>query len=183
MDIFKLTLEQATRSRQAALAWLIANHLQFSDEFWLVEVGVYAGEVAEALLTWFPMMCYVGVDTWLPQGEDPLCRGKIGAYQRTHEVVGRYYPRARLIERNSVDAARDFAPQTIDLIFVDAAHTYEAVEADLAAWYQIVKPGGIFCGHDYRYIPEVGRAVDDFLGHAPEYVGGDADVWWVVKAG
>ena len=50
MDIFKLTREQAGQSRQAALAWLIANHLEFSDEFWLVEVGVYAGEVAEALL-------------------------------------------------------------------------------------------------------------------------------------
>ena len=181
MDIFKLTPQQATQSRQAALAWLIANHLEFSDEFWLVEIGVYAGEVAEALLTWFPMMRYVGVDTWLPRGEDSLCRGKTGAYQRAHQVVGRYYPRARLIERNSVDAARDFAPQTIDLVFLDAGHSYEAVSADLAAWDPIIKHGGLLCGHDYHYIPAVGRAVDDFLCHAPEYLAGEADVWWVVK--
>ena len=183
MDIFKLTAESAAHSRQHALVWLIDHCIPFADLFWLVEVGVYTGETAEALLAWLPMMCYVGIDTWLPRGEDPLCGGKIWAYQRARQVIAPYYPRARLIARNSVDAARDFAPGTMDLVFIDAGHDHEAVTADLAAWQAIVKPGGVLCGHDYRYIPEVGQAVDEFFGQAPEYIGGEADVWWVVKEG
>jgi glycosyltransferase involved in cell wall biosynthesis len=45
-------------------------------------------------------------------------------------------------------------------IFIDAAHDYESVKADIAAWLPKVKPGGFFGGHDID-APAVLQAVTE----------------------
>ena len=49
-----------------------------------------------------------------------------------------------------------------DFIFIDAAHSYEAVRQDIGDWLPKVKPGGSFMGHDYHpSFPGVSKAVDE----------------------
>lgn len=57
-----------------------------------------------------------------------------------------------------------------DLVFVDATHTRKEVLADIDRWWPKVKPGGIFCGHDYGHdhYPGVKEAFDERFGTAPE---------------
>jgi len=45
--------------------------------------------------------------------------------------------------------ASKYEDQSLDFVFIDAKHTYEAVTKDIAAWRGKVRPGGIICGHDY----------------------------------
>lgn len=50
------------------------------------------------------------------------------------------------------------------MIFIDAAHDYESVKADLNNFYPKLKSGGIFAGHDYgEKSCGVGQAVDEFV--------------------
>jgi hypothetical protein len=54
-----------------------------------------------------------------------------------------------------------------DVIHLDASHDYEAVIADLTAWWPLLKDSGIFIGDDYRTDggwPGVRRAFDEFFG-------------------
>ena len=54
-----------------------------------------------------------------------------------------------------------------DVIHIDGNHDYEAVSADLHAWWEILKPGGILIGGTYQTDggwPDVRRAFDDFFG-------------------
>jgi len=70
----------------------------------------------------------------------------------------------------SVEAAKDFSDESIDAVFIDGDHSFEAVKQDIMAWLPKVKPGGILCGHD---IDEAGvwKAVTRLYGDAFETKG------------
>lgn len=62
----------------------------------------------------------------------------------------------------SVEAARLYADDSIDLVYIDANHTYVDVLADVEAWLPKVRGGGVIAGHDFTTeIPDVIRAVTD----------------------
>lgn len=60
---------------------------------------------------------------------------------------------------------------TPDLIHLDAAHEYEAVKADIATWWPLLRTGGHMIFDDYdgggTYWPGVRRAVDEHLASVP----------------
>jgi hypothetical protein len=51
-------------------------------------------------------------------------------------------------------------------VYIDAAHEYESVKADISAWLPKLKSGAILGGHDYLGTTEDGvtRAVNEFIG-------------------
>jgi len=65
-----------------------------------------------------------------------------------------------VIKMDSQRSADLFHDQSVDFCFIDACHRYEAVKADLAAWWPKIKPGGVLAGHDLDYEP-VARAVTE----------------------
>lgn len=65
-----------------------------------------------------------------------------------------------VIQSDSAEAASHFDDESLDGVFIDAAHDYDSVVKDVAAWFPKVKPGGIFAGHDYPW-HEVEKAVNE----------------------
>lgn len=59
--------------------------------------------------------------------------------------------RSEPVVSDSLAAAEALAAKrgTIDLIFIDGDHSYEACRADIAAWAPFVKPGGVIAFHDF----------------------------------
>ncbi len=71
--------------------------------------------------------------------------------------------RARLIRSKSVDAAFLVPDNSLDLIYIDGDHTYDAVISDMSAWWDKVNHQcGLICGDDYCW-PGVKQACDDFF--------------------
>ena len=50
---------------------------------------------------------------------------------------------------------------TVDLLFDDGWHSYDAVQEDAAAWLPQLAPDGLVCFDDYLHYDEVRRAVDE----------------------
>jgi hypothetical protein len=71
----------------------------------------------------------------------------------------------KVVKMSSVEAAKEIN-HNFCFVFIDAAHDYESVKSDLAAWWPKVTQGGIFAGHDY-FQPHAGvkQAVDEFAEH------------------
>jgi hypothetical protein len=67
------------------------------------------------------------------------------------------------LRMESVKAAEQFEDGTIDFLLLDAAHDYENVKADLAAWWPKIKPDGVMAGDDYKW-GGVNKAVTEFFG-------------------
>jgi len=84
------------------------------------------------------------------------------------ENIVRNDKRYTLIKKMSMDAVKEFAPKSIDIVFIDANHNYEYVLDDIREWSKIVRTGGIVSGHDYfrskkDICPGVKRAVNEYV--------------------
>lgn len=68
------------------------------------------------------------------------------------------------IKGSSLDIVSQFEDESIDFIFIDAAHDYDNVLADITAWYPKLKPGGMIAGDDYSvYWNGVIKAVNKYF--------------------
>ncbi len=135
----------------------------------IVEVGSWKGRSSNALLTGNDKGIVFCLDTWqgssnieddtnwMAKQENILSQFKANTCQFNNLVF---------IQKDSIVGANDFADQSIDMIFIDANHTYEGVKADILAWLPKVKIGGLITGHDYmpNTWQEVIQAVDEILG-------------------
>jgi len=83
------------------------------------------------------------------------------------------------IEKSSEEASKEVKDNSVDLIFIDANHTYEDVKKDIKLWYPKVKEGGILCGHDYKiqWYGVVKAVSEAFYPINLEF----GDVWWIRK--
>ena len=52
---------------------------------------------------------------------------------------------------SSIDFSEKILDNSMDVIYIDADHNYEAVKKDISLYLNKVKSGGYICGHDYSY--------------------------------
>ena len=144
----------------------------------VVEVGVHRGRTTEQLLKTFPGITVFMVDpwgTWI-DGREITPEMQAGfmaeALQRTDFAADRRVVCRKTSEEMAAESGM------ADLVFIDAQHDYESVRRDLVAWNPKVRPGGIFCGHDYNGNHKgVIRAVDEFFV-GKEFAVAEGSVWW-----
>lgn len=129
-----------------------------------VEVGSQTSYLAELVAKKHPNIMVYCID---------LC------FHRPH--VHKEYGNLSQISSDSVDAAVKFGDKSMDLVYIDALHTYEGVKNDLAAWHPKCKM--VLAGHDYGHGNHTGctKAIDEFCEERKSLnlETGDYYNWWV----
>lgn len=166
-----------------------------------VEVGTYKADFAKWWLQHWPgqLVC---VDAWRHyHGSPDILNHDDATMEAVYaEALSRLLPfdhRCVVIRDFSLNAAKKLteAGEQFDCVYLDAAHDYDSVVADIAAWWPLVKPGGILSGHDYLFgtveqgYPAnfgVKPAVDEFVSREnlvlTTTTHDGSPTWWVFKA-
>ena len=146
-----------------------------------VEVGICEGEMASNLIKNDNINPYIMIDNEPKIGFYDFFRSLENKIKKDREYSFMRIP--------SVNASRLFADNSLDVVFIDANHSYETVLEDIKVWYPKVRKGGVISGHDYEH-PSFGgvkMAVDEFFGDINESFNLDYDkageafsvkIWW-----
>ena len=89
------------------------------------------------------------------------------------EVKSKYKDRLIPIKGYSYDVADQLPNNSMDLIFIDADHSYESVKKDIVAYTPKLKYNGILSGHDIDY-PGVNNAIRELI---KDFDVGPNNVW------
>lgn len=124
------------------------------------EVGVFTGYFSEVMCKAMPGLELICCDIW-----------GSGKYQRAEqECLERLRPyNVTIIKKYSVEAAKDVPDGSLDFVYIDGAHDYDNVKADIEAWAPKVRIGGIISGDDFYDFPSgkggVMRAATEYTSH------------------
>jgi len=109
----------------------------------VVEVGVGNGGFSRYLLESCSGITLFSIDPW--EGVDSRPGGK----QKTYEKLAKYDTRSKILDLKSVEGSQQFEDLSIDFVYIDSDHSFDAVKQDLACWWPKIKLSGIMAGHDY----------------------------------
>lgn len=177
-----MNLERALQiqgwTSEPELRWLAE---QASTRNQIVEVGSWLGRSTRAMSdNTTGTIC--AVDTWNGSGAEhaEILAGKDGdwLFEKFYDNVLADTANVIPYRRPSPEYASAFKEggQTFDMIFIDAAHDYESVKADIQAWTPLLAPGGLLCGHDFDAgRPGVVQAVKELV---PDYKRGPGSLWY-----
>lgn len=134
------------KNRQDFIRWVVeTNNVKT-----IAEVGVQDGKFSSHLVSLNPQKLYL-IDSWrhIPGQVDRANVSDDGHLIKYLMVLEKFLrPNVYVIRGESVDVAKSMIKLgiKIDLVYLDADHSYKAVKEDLNMWSQVAT---ILSGHDY----------------------------------
>jgi predicted O-methyltransferase YrrM len=147
------------------LNWLYKVAKDMKD---VVEIGSWKGRSTHALLTACKGIV-TAIDTFKGSPGETAHKGVKNLYKDFMKNVGKF-KNLKVMKMDSIKASKKFKGKA-DMVFLDGAHTYEAVKADIEAW--LPKAGKLICGHDFQW-SGVQKAVTEKLG----FVHTQGTIWY-----
>ena len=117
------------------------------------EIGVLQGKFSQYILDTIPDISLLAIDPW---SSPPYINSREIAYETLS-----HYENCKIIQQTSMAAACNVPDESLDFVYIDGDHSFDAVMCDLIVWAKKVKPGGIISGHDYvKWFRGLKRAVN-----------------------
>lgn len=142
----------------------------------IVEVGCWKGRSTKTLLEYCSGTVYA-VDHFSGTDSDlssDLASVELDIYGQFIKNVG-HYKNLEILKGESVKIAKGFNGTKVDMVFIDAGHTYEECKEDIEAW--LPKCNKRIAGHDYvEGHAGVIDAVNEKFGDRVNVVD---SIWWV----
>jgi len=160
------------------------------DDAKFVEIGVWKGQsvcyAAVEIINKGKNIQIDAVDTWEGSPEESFIMNDPSIVNGTlyDEFIRNIEPVKHIvtpIRMDSVSAASTYQNGSLDFVFIDGAHNYNAIRADIDAWLPKVKPGGYIGGHDYDF-KDVKTAVDEAFHEGIEVYNTPWSSWLYRKA-
>lgn len=122
------------------------------------EIGVWRGAYSAKFCEANPNLHMLCVDPWESyqawldtKNSQPTDKAAAFMEESYQDARKRLDPlNCTILRKYSADAAKTVRNGSLDFVYIDGNHAYEAVMDDLAVWSPKVRSGGFVAGHDYR---------------------------------
>lgn len=125
----------------------------------LVEIGCYSGESTITFAAAFPDTKIISIDPWLPNFDtnDPVRQSQtdMSMAEKLFDARTLHFKNVVKFKDTHQKAVKSFGCNTIDLLYLDGAHSYAATKEAILTWLPKVRPNGFVAGHDYYESPQV----------------------------
>lgn len=148
-----------------------------------IEIGTDRAEFAVDFLSRWEGREFICIDPYLPYAE--MDRPRNCDRMMAVLALQRFWPRVRMYEMDSFEAASALLPweKPADFIYIDGAHDYKNVLADIRNFLPLLSPNGIIAGHDYDIEhPGVMEAVNELSDGRQVYLTSDRLASWYCYA-
>lgn len=136
---------QLTQINRTLIAQMF-NELGFNTG---AEVGVAEGNYSQILFEQIPGLQLSLVDVWATHPGFYEEKNLEQMYVDVQARLKNY--NTNFVRKLSMEAVKEFADNSLDFVFIDAAHDFKNVADDICEWSKKVRPGGIVFGHDYKF--------------------------------
>lgn len=176
-------------NREALGFWL--NEMKLLGE--VAEIGCARGTFSRTILSQWHGRTYHMIDPWVIQDIEVYREAQekqdgYDGWYRDCVLLAEQDPRVKITKDFSVPASVNFQPYQLDMVYIDANHSYVTVMADMDAWWPKVRIGGLMGGHDYAHNTkgaawiEVQPAVDRWAReHGKVFYVCPCTSWFIVK--
>lgn len=126
------------------------------------EIGVNKGNHSLIICETIPDVSLICVDPWKAYIKRNSQKLQEQCYNEAKTKLSKY--NVKFIRDTSLNAVKTIPDQSLDFVYIDGDHTFDACISDLVEWSPKVKTGGIVSGHDYvqRYRFGVIEAVNAY---------------------
>lgn len=152
------------------------EHLpQFLEEQGLigvgVEIGVDTGWFSDRILKGCSVRRLYSIDPWGAPVKWQGNRATDSEYLTAVNLLKHHWPRSVIIKQEALVALSLFGDDSLDWVYIDSSHEYEATLQEMRAYWPKIRSGGLLAGHDYSAIAQsVVAAVDQFSAEVGELV-------------
>lgn len=102
------------------------------------------------------------VDTWKGSPNELDTTHKLATQEDIYAkfLYNMGYRKYTPLRMDSCEASETFEDNSLDVVYIDMTHTYDAVKRDIGCWLPKVKVNGYIAGHDFDNVfPGVKQAV------------------------
>ena len=174
---------------QIPLMWLICNDIEGE----MVEVGCWKGKTTNVIGNSYFNFNLHCVDHFMGSREhQEVLQGGSTKDDFFNNIRNLRVEKIKIIEDTSVNASEKFEDDSLDCVFIDAAHDYDNVCLDINSWYPKLKSGGLMIGHDYPEpsdpnggFEELTKAVNEQVRDSHRFENFDwfIGIWGAIKSG
>ncbi|GAF79781.1 unnamed protein product [marine sediment metagenome] len=173
--------------------WLFAQMYSIPDNCIIAEIGSCRGTSAIAFVKGLKAFNKKGIvyciDPWTGSQTElerylwkkELAMGPDEFYRQFEHNVKKMdcFDLIQPMRMKSNEAVKHFEDASVDLIFIDGDHSFEATYEDLTLWRPKLKRYGVFCGHDVD-MPSVKDAVTRYAFEKNYLVSAVTDNLWTM---
>jgi hypothetical protein len=137
----------------------------------IVECGSFSGVSTNIFASYFKHV--TAIDMWV-SNYDPTefdlasnpALYDMAEVEQAFDSICEKNQNIKKIKSDSIEASKLFAPESVQVIYIDSLHLYDHVTKELTAWVPKLKTGSFLTGHDYSpgKFPGVVKAITERYG-------------------